>query len=199
MKEIYIIALSIGLFLTGCADSSSTSWHDACLNEAYLKLKVEKDVKSRTLLNRYVHMLSAVARGRDIDAKDVDGSTLLILAVRNEDVRAVNELTGPKFFAESSCQDSSGMSALRYAVQSKNIEIIRRLVEIGTDLDLKDNQHGRTALIDAVLLKDVETIKVLVEAGASVEIKDNSGKSARDYAYLNGEIATLNMLSKERK
>lgn len=50
---------------------------------------------------------------------------------------------------------------------------------------------GETALISAVHLRNVEMVRLLLKAGADPDRKDNSGRSARDYAMVDGESGSM--------
>nr|WP_201299207.1 ankyrin repeat domain-containing protein [Novosphingobium sp. 9U] len=62
------------------------------------------------------------------------------------------------------------------------------------------NDAGETPLISAVHRHDVELTKLLLQAGANPDRADNSGRSARDYATLDGpNNALLSAIKTETK
>lgn len=58
------------------------------------------------------------------------------------------------------------------AVDGKNIEIIKLLLENGADVNLKD-KYGNDTLFKAVDTYNLELIKLIVEAGANPFVGDN--------------------------
>lgn len=62
----------------------------------------------------------------------------------------------------------------------ENPELIRRLLELGVDLEARANK-GRTALHCATRVGYCEVIKVLLEAGADVEARDCEGNTPLHY------------------
>ena len=53
------------------------------------------------------------------------------------------------------------------------------------------NNAGETPLSNAVHRRDMASIRMLLKAGASPERPDNSGRSARDYAALDGKNSAV--------
>jgi uncharacterized protein len=65
------------------------------------------------------------------------------------------------------------------------IEGIELLVESNARID-DPNDAGETPLISAVHRRNTTMARILLKAGADPDRKDNSGRSARDYATLDG-------------
>jgi ankyrin repeat protein len=59
------------------------------------------------------------------------------------------------------------------------------LVEAKADVNAA-NDSGETPLISAIHRRDIPMMRVLLKAGADPDRADNSGRSARDYATLDG-------------
>ena len=53
------------------------------------------------------------------------------------------------------------------------------------------NNSGETPLISAVHQRDLAMMRILLEAGADPDRADNSGRSARDYATLDGKSSMM--------
>eukprot|EP01132_Coremiostelium_polycephalum_P000568 gene568-713_t len=85
-----------------------------------------------------------------------------------------------------------GLSHLHRAVQKNNVKLIKKLLEIGIDINLQEQifstakkhyELHRSALHIAVEQENIELIKYLVEKGARKDIQDKNGKTALDYAW----------------
>ena len=64
----------------------------------------------------------------------------------------------------------------------------RRLAAVKYD---EADDSGETPLIGAVHRGDIAIVRLLLRAGADPDRKDNSGRSARDYALLEGPTSPL--------
>ncbi|MEF2096451.1 ankyrin repeat domain-containing protein [Bacillus sp. CFBP9009] len=78
------------------------------------------------------------------------------------------------------------------AVERKETERIRSLIEQGADINTQDSE-GRTATMIATYNNDVETAKILIEAGADVNIQDDMKNSPFLYAGAEGYVEILKL------
>ncbi|ASS96814.1 ankyrin repeat domain-containing protein [Peribacillus simplex] len=78
------------------------------------------------------------------------------------------------------------------AVERKETERIRSLIEQGSDINTQDPQ-GRTATMIATYNNDEETAKILIEAGADVNIQDDMKNSPFLYAGAEGYVDILKL------
>ena len=99
--------------------------------------------------------------GADIDAKDNDGETALMIAIphRRLDVDSSFDIEYSK----------------RYLNRAKY------LIDAGANVNAKDN-FCRTALMLASIYEHLEIVKLLVANGANVNAKDNNGQSPLSFA-----------------
>lgn len=180
----------------------------------------EKDNKGFTPLIHAINNRSEVRRKEAIDdlimlnaniyIKDNSGKTPLMHAAEKGLVdiieRILNRQSSAKLKAYINHRDKKGFTALMYA--SNNIDCIKKLIENGADINIKD-QQGRTAndlsiennYVDSILFFDTNGINYqdingdtpvirscmekhesnvlsLYENGADMFIKNNKGKSA---------------------
>jgi len=128
---------------------------------------------------------STVVNARDI----TNGRTALHIAVERRDTTWINFLAGRG--ANPNLADNHGLTPLMRATQLGYHDGIEALVRAGARVD-EPNDAGETPLMSAVHRRDVPLMRVLLEAGADPDRRDNSGRSARDYAGLEGrQSATL--------
>ncbi len=80
------------------------------------------------------------------------------------------------------------------AAKEGNIEEVRRLVESGVDVNVKDND-GRTPLHFAAGLGYIEVVKYLISKGAYVNVKENAhGATPLHLAAEFGQIEVVKYL-----
>ncbi len=87
--------------------------------------------------------------------------------------------------ANVNARDVQGVTPLVAASNIGFIEGIELLIEKGARVD-EGNSAGETPLISAVHRRDIGLMRILLRAGADPDRADNSGRSARDYALLDG-------------
>jgi len=87
-------------------------------------------------------------------------------------------------------RDNRGATPLQIASAMGWTPGVAILVESGARVD-DATDTGETALISAVHLRDIQMMRLLLKAGADPDRKDNSGRSARDYALIEGENSSV--------
>jgi ankyrin repeat protein len=87
--------------------------------------------------------------------------------------------------ANPNIADRRGVTPLMRASQLGFFEGVQYLVTKGARVDAP-NETGETPLILAVHRRDTAMMRALLGAGADPDRADNSGRSARDYAELEG-------------
>jgi ankyrin repeat protein len=122
---------------------------------------------------------STIVNARDI----VTGESALHIVVARRDAVWIQFLTAKG--ANPNTRDKKGVSPLMLASSLGFIEGIQALLDSGARVD-DANDAGETPLISAVHRRDTNMMRVLLKAGANPDRADNSGRSARDYARLEG-------------
>jgi ankyrin repeat protein len=132
-----------------------------------------------------------------IDARDVsDGHTALHIAVKRRDLAWLRYLLALN--ANPNLPDKRGVTPLMLASQLGYVEGISILASKGARVD-EPNDAGETPLILAVHRKDIPMLRILLAGGADPSRSDNSGRSARDYARLEGVGQALEEFDKAAK
>ena len=116
------------------------------------------------------------------------GETALHIVTARRDISWMNFLIAKG--ANVNIHDSRGVTPLQLAVTLGFAEGVELLVSQRARVD-EPNSEGETPLISAVHRRDIELMRVLLKAGADPDRADNSGRSARDYALLNGPGSSL--------
>ena len=132
-----------------------------------------------------------------IDARDVtDGHTALHIATKRRDSVWLRYLL--TYGANPNLPDKQGVTPLMLASQLGYVEGIGILASKGAKVDAS-NDAGETPLILAVHRKDIPMVRILLAGGADPGRSDNSGRSARDYAKLEGVGQALEEFDKSTK
>lgn len=92
--------------------------------------------------------------------------------------------------ANINARNERGETPLVLASNLGFIEGVELLVERKARVD-EPNDTGETPLISAVHRRNLALLRILLKAGADPDRADNSGRSARDYAALDGQNSTL--------
>ncbi|KAK3897897.1 ankyrin repeat-containing domain protein, partial [Staphylotrichum tortipilum] len=88
--------------------------------------------------------------------------------------------------ADKKSVGNSVVSGLRSAVNSGHGERVLALLAAGADIDAEDSVGGGTALTLATWLCREDLVHVLLENGADVNRPDRSGRTALQYAAVDG-------------
>jgi uncharacterized protein len=113
-----------------------------------------------------------IESGADINAKDGDGQTALLVAVQNNQIEIAKALTAAG--ADINVQASNKDTPWLLAGASGRTEIIEAMIPLGPDLSIR-NRFGGNALIPACERAHVETIKLLLTTEIDVNHVNNLG------------------------
>lgn len=119
-------------------------------------------------------------KGIDINAKDADGATALILAVKNSNYEIARVLLGNG--ADINVEDGEGRTALTAAFSDEDFfdyDIFVLLMNNGADISTT-GIDSTTLLFYAVSDSDcpIELVQLLIKKGADVNVKDDSNLTA---------------------
>ena len=135
---------------------------------------------------------------KNINVKDKDGRTALMLAAAKENKRILEKIISVMSIDPSKLSklidevDKYGKTALFYAA---NPEFVKLLIEKGAKVNAKDN-NGQTALMWAAENGRTEIVNVLIKKGGvdMVDVPDKLGITAIMYAAEKGHTETVNVL-----
>jgi ankyrin repeat protein len=135
----------------------------------------------------YNYVKNKIALKDNLDYKDKDGKTLLMVASLYSCERYHLEIVKTLINAgvNLNIQDNYGWSALmlasRYSNEKSSLETVKTLIDAGANIELQTNE-GVTALMIASGSSNngssLETVKILIDAGANLDIKTEEGYTA---------------------
>lgn len=135
--------------------------------------------------------------GIDVNCRTKDGTPMLNIAVRSEQIECVKWLLTFNVDIDAVSKDR-GYSAVMDAVWKNNYELAKLLVEKNVNLNYI-SRDGQSVLVLAVGGGKQKLCKLLVEAGADPDVKDQMGMSAFEYAKLFGRSDIVEVLNKYHK
>jgi ankyrin repeat protein len=189
-------------------------------NEAIVKLLLTEgadldcsDYRGRTPLSHALESDFKVAKlllnsGANIESRDRDGYTPLLCMLRRlSRMRGMSshEIQPVKSFvlllldkgADISVSCKKGRTALSWAAEIGDREIVTYILGKGADVDLSDN-NGLSPLSYAARSGDRQTVLHLLEFGADINSRDNSGIAPLSWAAIWGQVEVVDLfLEKE--
>jgi uncharacterized protein len=135
-----------------------------------------------------------VKGGADIDERDADGSTPLIIAALSGKTALVNTLL--MLGADVKVRNDRGMTALHAAAFSGDLESLKWLQAAGADLNDAANKFGVTPLIVAAEDDRRAVVSYLIAYGADLEITERHGYTALTRAGYHGHDQAITLLLK---
>ena len=169
-----VVAAGLGAFLAAGAPAAAQTYSDG-----FKFLEAVKDKDSAKVDELLGKPGSTLINSRDLSS----GRTALHIAVDRRDRQWITFLIGRG--ANPNLADNRGVTPVMRASQMGFTEGVEALVAAGARVD-NANDAGETPLILAVHRRDTTMMRVLLGAGADPDRTDNSGRSARDYARLEG-------------
>ena len=123
----------------------------------------------------------------DVDVRNKDGDTPLILAAETNQVEMVDMLLN--FGADVDVRNKDGDTPLIHAAKTDQVEIVDMLLRFGADVDAV-NKYGDTPLILAAKNNQVKIVDMLLRFGAYVDAVNKDGYNAFN-ATTNQDIIDL--------
>lgn len=127
----------------------------------------------------------------DVNAAQVDDTTALHWAVRNDDLETVKSLLAAG--ANASATNRYGVPPLNLACINGDESIVRALLEAGADANTT-LRGGESVLMTAARTGRVGPVKALLERGAKVDAPDRKDQTALMWAAAEGQAEVVDLL-----
>lgn len=88
---------------------------------------------------------------------------------------------------------TDGQMLLEMALKGQ-VAMVELLLNMGLDIETKDNLDGQTALIRAAMVGHADLVKLLLAQGADIEANDNKGRTALGVAVEKGHTSVALLL-----
>jgi uncharacterized protein len=175
--------LGAALVVLGAAMIAAAPAH-AQFSDSYRFLEAVKKKDGQRVEDTLAEPGSYAINSRDV----VSGETALHIVTARRDAVWLRYLVAKG--AEVNARDRKGVTPLQLTSNLGWIEGVEILVSKNARPD-EANDAGETPLISAVHQRNTALMKILLQGGADPDRADNSGRSARDYASLDGMSSIL--------
>ena len=115
----------------------------------------------------------------------------LVEAVKSGDRAAAIALLAQK--ADVNAPEADGTTALHWAVQQNDLELVTRLLRAGANPKAR-NEYGATPMSEAAIAGNAAVIEALLEAGADVESPNADGQTALMVIARTSQVDTAKVL-----
>ncbi len=129
----------------------------------------------------------------DEDDNDVEGNSILHLAISSGNVETFNALYDAGEEIDLNERDRSGYTLLHLAAKSGSRESIKRLLQLGVEMNI-GMSDGFTPLHCAASTNSIGAIEELLNAGASVNAGEKYGRTPMHYAARHGSLEAIDFL-----
>ncbi len=119
-----------------------------------------------------------------------DGELPLVKAIKEESVEMVQMLLDAG--ADPNIENMDGLSAVRFAVLIRNIELVRLLIAAGGDFDILIN--NKPTLVYAAACWFRSAIGPIARSGVDLNAQDNGGNTAAHYLAYFGLVDEIKIL-----
>lgn len=133
----------------------------------------------------------------DLEACDGNGMSIAHYAAwsSQSSYRHVLASIRPDDMRPFTTRDHLGRCVIHFAAQRGNIEVLRNLIDVNSDIDINcKDRDGQTALHYAVESKRVDAIKLLVLKGANIHAVDSRGRTPMHRAASKNNLLAIDCI-----
>jgi len=131
--------------------------------------------------NNILSIKKLIKEGSDVNECNEQGENVLALAVKMHcDISIIDTLI--EHGADIFSKDESGISIFDQAIIYSNIDLARKMIEQGSDVNATSRESKMTPLMEAACYGNCEVAQILLDNGADIHVRDAQGYSAPDFA-----------------
>jgi ankyrin repeat protein len=158
-----------------------------------LNAELVKAVKQGVLRAPLTYVQSLLDKGADVNARDEDGNSALIIAISfgNTDVAEMLLRRGADVNARNESEETALMASA--STYFYNPSIVKMLLDRGADINASA-EDGVTALMLAARNNHIDMVKSLLARGVDVSAKDDNGDTALASAEKDGNTLIISLL-----
>ena len=138
-----------------------------------------------------------LARGVDVNARNAEAQTALMLASFNGHTAICAELLNAG--ADVALRDARGRNALMFASTGPAQPVVELLLQHAAEVNAVDEGERWTALMFAAAEGQTAVVEALLAAGADPTLIDIDGDSAADFARERGHTALAALIASAEK
>lgn len=163
----------------------------APVQTADIDLPLEAPVVSVMISRQWPELKRMLVSGTSPDTLSRAREPLIVLAARRDLGPAVDILLQQK--ARINATDSFGNTALMWAADQDNLQLLEKLLDAGAKPDLQ-NRQGLNALMRAARRGNAGAVELLLKQGIDTDATDYTGRNALEMARENGHVRTIRAL-----
>jgi ankyrin repeat protein len=133
------------------------------------------DLFAACFFDQHDQLLKLLAQGVDVNVKDQEGNSPLLIAALKAELDSVQALIFHG--AELLTRNHAAQHVLHAAARNGDTEVTRFLLQIVPELLNASDVNGRTALYEAIAENDLVVVKMFVRAGADLNLRPKNSIS----------------------
>ena len=96
--------------------------------------------------------------------------------------------------AQLDLEEKNNQTALHYAAMGGRLEVMKRLVDAGQDVNQRDELGERTPLMLAAWQGRTDCVEYLIQKGAQLDLEEKNNQTALHYAAMGGRLEVMKRL-----
>lgn len=161
-------------------------------NKTPIQVAFETEPKRLNVMNAYRKL------GIDLNIQDDQGNSFFHIAIEKRNLSDFEFLIKNGF--KPDLQNNLGITPLMLAISKGELEIIKNLLRLGLNLDLRDKENGNTALMYVMFIPlsklRNEILVEFLKSKPKLNITNNNDQTAIIIAHLSSYLDTVEMLLK---
>ncbi len=146
--------------------------------------------------NDYLGVKKYIKEGADVNDSNDTEESVLACALRYRCDDEIIELL-VESGADLNDFNEDGVNILDYAIMYNKLDLVKKIIDSGVDVNKTNRPSRFTALMGAVCYGRGEIVKILLENGADKSAVDNKGLSALGFAKKTHKKSMIKLLEED--